>query len=190
MIASLRGTLASKKPDQVTIDVNGVGYAVHVPLSVLSELPETGSNMFLHIYTYVREDTLVLYGFRTEEERRIFTTLISISGVGPKIALSILSTIPHDHFYRAIDAEEIDVLCRVPGLGKKTAHRLILELKGKLPSLKEEKTRLYDDTLSALVNLGYKKTLAQEMLDKVYSTGLRDIESLLRESLKYLTVER
>jgi Holliday junction DNA helicase RuvA len=140
---------------------------------------------------HVREDILQLFGFRSEEEKRIFTTLIGVSGIGPKIALSILSTIPTDTFYGLVHSEDVEALCRVPGLGKKTAQRIILELREKLPALamKEKKDALYDDTLSALVNLGYKKNVAQDALDRAYDSGSRDIESLLKETLKYLTKE-
>ena len=189
MIASLRGKLISKRPDSLVVDVNGVGYGIQVPLTLLSALPGENSEVFLYIHTHVREDALQLYGFRAEDEKRIFTTLIGISGIGPKTALNLLSTIPPDKFYNAINSEDVDVLCKVPGLGKKTAHRLILELREKLPSIKERKDTIYDDALSALVNLGYKKNFAQETLEKVYSSGIRDVETLLRESLKYLTKE-
>jgi len=189
VIASLRGKLISKRPESLTVDVGGVGYSVQVPLTLLSSLPEENRDVFLYIYTHVREGAIQLYGFQAEDEKRIFTTLIGISGIGPKVALNILSTIPPDNFHNAINSEDVDVLCRVPGLGKKTAHRLILELKGKLPSIKEKKDTIYDDTLSALVNLGYKKNIAHDALEKAYNNGYRDIESLLRESLKYLTKE-
>ncbi|NTU41621.1 MAG: Holliday junction branch migration protein RuvA [Nitrospirales bacterium] len=188
MIASLRGKLLSKKPDNVIIEAAGVGYGVQVPLTLLASLPEEGREVFLHIYTHVREDILQLFGFSSDDEKRIFTSLIGVSGIGPKIALSILSTIPPEKFHRVIDSEDVAVLCRVPGLGKKTAQRLILELKEKLPSLtKEKRDDVFDDTLSALVNLGYKRALAHQVLEKAYATGHRDIEALLRESLKYLT---
>lgn len=190
MIASLRGKLISKRPDSLIVEVGGVGYSVLAPLTLLSSLPDENKEVFLYIHTHVREDALQLYGFQAEDEKRIFTTLIGISGIGPKIALSILSTIPPDDFYNAINSEDVDVLCKVPGLGKKTAHRLILELREKLPSIKEKKNTVYDDTLSALVNLGYKKSIAQEALEKACSGGMSDIETLLRESLKYLTVDK
>ncbi len=189
MIASLRGKLISKRPECLIVDVHGVGYSVQVPLTLLSDLPEEQSEIFLYIHTHVREDALLLYGFQAEDEKRIFTTLINISGIGPKTALNLLSTIPPDKFYHAINSEDVDVLCKAPGLGKKTAQRLILELREKLPSIKEKKNSVYDDTLSALVNLGYKKNIAQDALEKVHNSGISDIETLLRESLKYLTRE-
>jgi len=189
VIASLRGKLISKRPESLIVDVAGVGYSVQVPLTFLSSLPDENRDIFLHIHTHVREDAIQLYGFQTEDEKRIFTTLIGVSGIGPKIALNILSAIPPDNFYSAINAEDVDMLCRVPGLGKKTAHRLILEIKEKLPSIKEKKDTIYDDTLSALVNLGYKRNIAYDALEKAYNSGYRDIESLLKEALKYLTKE-
>ena len=191
MIASLRGKLISKRPDGVVVDVGNIGYGVSVPLSILSSLPDEASEVFLFTYMHVREDILQLFGFRSEEEKRIFMTLIGVSGIGPKIALSILSTIPTDTFYSLVHSEDVEALCRVPGLGKKTAQRIILELREKLPTLamKEKKDALYDDTLSALINLGYKKNVAQDALDRAYDSGSRDIESLLKETLKYLTKE-
>ena len=187
MIGSLRGRLVSRRPDNVIVEVNGVGYHVNVPLNILSNLPEEGSNVFLHIYTHVREDALQLYGFATEDEKKIFTTLLGITGIGPKMALNILSGISRDDFLHAIETEDVALLCRIPGLGKKTAHRLILELRGKLPSAEKPRDRVFEDTLSALVNLGYKKSVAQESLEMAYKKGSKDIESLLKESLKYLT---
>ena len=189
MIASLRGRLLSKRPDSIIVEAAGVGYDVHAPLTLLSSLPEEGKEVFILIYTHVREDAITLFGFGTETEKRTVPTLLSISGIGPKIALSILSTIPPDDFHRAITTEDTAFLCRVPGLGKKTAQRLILELREKLPAIKEKADVVFEDTLSALVNLGYKRAFALEALQMAYSSGIRDIETLLRESLKYLTKE-
>ncbi|MCE5312950.1 MAG: Holliday junction branch migration protein RuvA [Nitrospiraceae bacterium] len=189
MIASLRGKLLSKRPDSLVVETGGVGYDLHAPLTLISSLPDEGKDVFLHVHTHVREDAITLYGFGSDAEKRIFTTLLGISGVGPKIALSILSTIPPDDFQQAITTEDTALLCRVPGLGKKTAQRLILELREKLPSMKEKADAVFEDTLSALVNFGYKRAFALEALQKAYSTGTRDIETLLRESLKYLTKE-
>jgi len=186
VIGSLRGKIAVRKPDGVIVDVNGVGYMVHVPLHVLPELPGEGREVFLHIHTHVREDSLQLFGFRSEDEKRVFLALLGISGIGPKMALNILSGISHDDFLNAIETEDVALLCRVPGLGKKTAHRLILELREKLPSPSGTKDRIFEDTLSALVNLGYKKTIAQEVLEKAHRQGFGDIEDLLRETLKML----
>lgn len=194
MIASLRGNLISKRPDNVIVEVNGVGYQVNVPVSLLSVLPSEGSGIFLHIYTHVREDALQLYGFPSDDEKKIFTTLLGVTGIGPKMALNILSGVSINDFLNAIDSEDVAMLCRIPGLGKKTAHRLILELREKLPVSREIKDRVFDDTLSALVNLGYKKSEAQESLEMAYKKGYTQIEELLKEALKYLrggrTVEK
>ncbi|MBI4687239.1 MAG: Holliday junction branch migration protein RuvA [Nitrospirae bacterium] len=190
MIASLKGKILSKGADGVIVDVGGVGYHVNVPLGSLSNLPDRGSETFLNIHTHVREDAIQLYGFTTEEEKKIFTILINISGIGPKIAMSVLSAIPPDKFHAAITSEDVDALCSVPGLGKKTAHRIILELREKLPALIKGKTDVvYDDTLSALINLGYKRNIAQDALEKAQNKGCANIESLLKEALRYLTKE-
>ena len=167
MIGSLRGKIASRRPDNVVIDVNGVGYLVNVPLHILSNLPGEGHEVSLQIYTHVREDSIQLFGFTSEDQKKVFTTLLGISGIGPKMAMNILSGISHDDFLKAIEKEDVDMLCRVPGLGKKTAHRLILELREKLPSSTGISDRVFEDALSALVNLGYKKNVAQEFLEIV-----------------------
>ena len=186
MIGSLRGKITSRRPDNVVIDVNGVGYLVNVPLHILSNLPGEGHEVFLQIYTHVREDSIQLFGFTSEDQKKVFTTLLGISGIGPKMAMNILSGISHDDFLKAIEKEDVDMLCRVPGLGKKIAHRLILELREKLPSSTGISDRVFEDALSALVNLGYKKNVAQEFLEKTYRKGTTDIESLLKETLKRL----
>jgi len=189
MIGSLRGTVLSRRPDNVIIEVQGVGYQVHVPLTILSNLPAEGREVFLYIYTHVREDALQLFGFSSEDERKIFVTLLGVTGIGPKMALNILSGVSHDDFLRAIEQEDVVMLCRIPGLGKKTAHRLILELREKLPASSSGKDRLFEDALSALINLGYKKNIAVETLDRTYKAGHADLETLLRETLKLLTRE-
>ncbi|MEW6162355.1 MAG: Holliday junction branch migration protein RuvA [Nitrospirota bacterium] len=188
MIGSLRGKLIYKKPDHVIVEACGIGYHINVPLNILSTLPEEGNDIFLHIYTYVREDTLQLYGFTSEDEKKIFLTLLGITGIGPKMALNILSGISYNDLLHAIETENVAMLCRIPGLGKKTAHRLVLEFREKLPA-KETKDRTFEDTLSALINLGYKKSVAQESLEKACRKGYNDIEKLLKEALKYLTAE-
>ena len=187
MIGSLRGKILYKHSDSILVETGGVGYQVNIPLSTISALPDEGKEVFLHTYTHVREDALQLFGFTSEEEKRIFVTLLGITGIGPKMALNILSGISHNDLFQAIEKEDVALLCRVPGLGKKTAHRLILELKEKLPSPAKAVDKVFEDTLSALVNLGYRKSVAQEALEKAYKKGIKDIEGLLRESLKYLT---
>jgi len=187
MIGSLRGTVQTRRPDNVIIDVNGVGYQVQVPLNILANLPAEGHEVFLFIHTHVREDSLQLFGFTSENEKKIFMVLLGISGIGPKMALNILSGLSYEDFLHALDTEDVAMLCRIPGLGKKTAHRLILELREKLPSGTDIKDRIFEDTLSALVNLGYKKNVAQEFLEKAYKQGFHDIEGLLKETLKQLT---
>ena len=187
MIGSLRGIVLARRPDNVIIDISGVGYQVNVPLNILANLPEEGKEVFLYIYTHVREDTLQLFGFTSENEKKIFTVLLGISGIGPKMALNILSGLSYEDFLTALDTEDVAMLCRIPGLGKKTAHRLILELREKLPAVTGIKDRIFEDTLSALVNLGYKKNIAQEFLEKAYKQGFNEIEGLLKETLKQLT---
>ena len=193
MIASLKGIVQSKKPNGLIIDVSGIGYHVNIPLCSLADIPEPGNVAFLHTYTHVREDALQLFGFLTDEERRVFTTLIGISGIGPKIGLAILSGMQADRLIEAINNEDVSLLSTIPGLGKKTAARLILELKGKLPSLSDDGAAGTqgrsdtEDAVSALVNLGYKKSLSDKAVEKAVNNGAGAIESIIKEALKLLT---
>jgi len=190
MIGSLRGNITHKSATGILLDVGGVGYRVITPLGVLSELPPVGSEAFLYIYTHVREDAIHLYGFSSEGEKKVFTTLLGISGIGPKVALSIVSGIPYEEFLSAVEAEDITRLTRIPGLGKKTAQRLVLELRGKLPreGIAAADSE-FEDALSALINLGYKKVDAAGAIELARKDGHSDIESVLREALKRLGKE-
>ena len=192
MIASLNGTVLTKRPEGVIVDVNGVGYQLSVPLCSLADIPEPGETVFMHTYTHVREDTLQLFGFLNEKDREIFTTLIGISGVGPKLGLAILSGMPPERFVEAIHNEDVTMLSTIPGLGKKTASRLILELKGKLPSLEpgeassSRSSQEAIDAISALVNLGYKKQFSEKAVETAIQNGAENIEDIIMESLKNL----
>ncbi len=193
MIASLKGIVQTKRPEGLVIDVSGIGYHVNIPLCVLSDIPEPGNSVFLHTYTHVREDSLQLFGFLTEEEKNIFITLLGISGVGPKLGLAILSGMQAQKFIQAVQSEDVVMLSTIPGLGKKTASRLVLELKGKLPSLSSDGTEsskphsAAEDAVSALVNLGYKKPSADKAVENAFTNGAESIEDMIREALKYLT---
>ncbi|MBF0337451.1 MAG: Holliday junction branch migration protein RuvA [Nitrospirae bacterium] len=185
MIGSLRGRLMRKRATEVLVETNGVGYEVHVAIN--SELPGEGNEVFLYIHTHVREDALQLYGFMRDEERLLFSRLIGVSGIGPRIALATLSGLSVERFAAAIEGEDVAMLSRIPGIGKKTAQRLILELKGKLPSIVPAKDTQYEDALSALLTLGYKKADIVTTLDLLNKRGIKDIEALIREALKYLS---
>ena len=187
MIGSLRGKLLLKRQEDVVVEVAGVGYRVLVGNSTVSALPDEGSEVFFHIHTHVRDDALQLYGFAADNEKRTFTTLLGITGIGPKVALSIVSSIKYEEFLKAVEAEDIAFLTRVPGLGKKTAHRLVLELSGKLPKKEQPRDRVFDDAVSALQNLGYRKTDALGAVEKAYNKGHSDLEPLIKKALKYLT---
>ncbi len=193
MIASLKGTVQSKRPEGVIVDVQGVGYHVCIPLGSLGDIPEHGEPVFFYTYTHVREDALQLFGFLSEEERRIFTTLLGINGIGPKLGLAVLSGMPVPKLIEAINNEDVSLLSTIPGLGKKTSARLVLELKGKLPSpdsrgeLSSQSRSIAEDAISALVNLGYKKPLAEKAVERSVKSGAAVIEDVIREALKYLT---
>ncbi len=193
MIVNLSGVLLEKEPGHCVVDVGGVGYGVRVSLSTFGQLPDVGKEVKLPIHTYVREDQLVLYGFSTAGERVLFCKLISISGVGPKIALAVLSGLPPDDLVEAIGSGDAARLSGIPGIGKKTASRMIVELKGMLPDdLKigggaSSATRsIRIDAVSALMNLGYSKTHAESALDKVELTDDTTIEEAIRTGLKEL----
>jgi len=176
MIAHLKGKLTNKSPVGIAIDVNGVGYQVFVPLSTFYVLPELGDDVFLNIHTHMREESLKLFGFYTADEKKIFEKLITINKVGPKLALTILSGMSPGELFSTIDSNDIGKLSTIPGIGRKTAERLILEMRNKIEGLSLEfaltkgsvpQNGLFDDALSALVNLGYKKSQAEQTLKKV-----------------------
>lgn len=187
MIASLKGIVSSKKPDGVIVEVGGIGYQVSVPLCSLCNIPDQGGEIFLNIYTHVREDALQLYGFLTEEERKVFVTLLGINGIGPKLGLAILSGMPVQRFMEAVMKEDVDLLTTIPGLGKKTASRLILELKEKLPKISDySEEHFLGDAVSALINLGYKRSFSEKAVEAAIKNGADSVENIIREALKYL----
>ena len=197
MIAHLIGKLIYKSPDHSIVDVNGIGYKIFTPLSTYYVLPKTGESVTLHIHTRVREDELKLFGFLTEEEQSIFEKLITINKVGPKLALGILSGMSPENLLTAIMSNDAARLSAIPGVGKKTAERLTLEMKDKLSDLTFELEHQqatetpkgpYEDALSALVNLGYKKPQAEKSLKSAYNRIGKgsSLEDLIKESLNNL----
>jgi len=199
MIGQLRGQLVSKKPNLALVDVNGVGYEVHIPLTSFYELPDEGKEVSLRIHTHVREDAIVLFGFCTQRERDFFLRLVSISGIGPKLAISILSGAPVEELARAVADANLTRLTAIPGVGRKTAERVVLELKSHVtqflapgekgpPSEAAKSDGLQEDILSALVNLGYPKPAAEKALGAVVRSAEcpRTFEDLLRATLRRL----
>src|SRR5688572_3806032 len=179
MIASLRGTLLEKNPSRLIVDIGGVGYDVQVPLSTFYVLGEAGAPVSLRIYTHVREDIIALYGFATPLEQQLFERLIGISGIGPKLALAVLSGIEPGELIRAIRLHDVARLTAIPGIGKKTAERIGLELKDRLRTLSpatkdaeaEGELPVRDDVLSALLNLGYHRALAERAVEVTFKAG-------------------
>jgi Holliday junction DNA helicase RuvA len=193
MIARLRGTLIEKHPNQVILDAGGVGYDVTIPISTYSGLPETGSETVLRIHTHVREDTIALYGFLTADERNLFEKLIGVSGIGPGLAIKVLSGMAAGELLTAIRRNELDRLVRIPGVGKKTAERMVLELRDKLPAPAGEEqpgapvklSQLDEDVLSALTNLGCARPAAEAAIRKARASGVPDaFEPLFRKALE------
>lgn len=170
MIALITGKLVQKQPNQIIVDVGGVGYELTIPLSTYYELGDPGAEVALRVHTHVREDALQLYGFRTEQEKKLFLHLTSVSGIGPKLAITILSGMGADDLVRAIYTGDLARLVGIPGVGKKTAERMLVELKEKMQSLSPTAAEkpamtaaaLTDDIISALVNLGYPKNVAEK----------------------------
>jgi holliday junction DNA helicase RuvA len=191
MIGYLKGILGEKKPNSLILDVNGVGYLVNIPVSTFLELPDEGSSLGLFIYTHVREETLALYGFRTMREKVLFEKLISVSGIGPKVAISFLSGMSADELIPAIQNQDIGKLSTIPGVGRKTAERVSLELREKIPQLLTESTQapqekpMREDLISALVNLGYQQSLAERIIKNVLDKSKSDasFEELLKSAL-------
>ena len=192
MIARLRGTLLEKSPSRIVVDVGGVGYDVMVPLSTFYGLGEAGESVALRVHTHVREDVIALFGFATPLEQDLFERLIAISGIGPKLALAVLSGIDPAELVRAIRAQDVARLTRIPGVGKKTAERIGLELKDRLPPAAGPVDTAGDDVrgdlLSALTNLGYNRSVAEKAIDaalkKAPAAGFEDI---LRDILRGMT---
>jgi Holliday junction DNA helicase RuvA len=197
VIAFLRGQIFEKHPNRLTVDVHGVGYDVFVPLSTFYGLGDAGSAVALRIHTHVREDALLLYGFSTLLELDLFERLISISGIGPKLALAVLSGIEPLDLIRAIERSDVARLTAIPGVGKKTSERIVLELKDRLPRAsvaaiaagggEPESPALRDDVLSALMNLGYHRPLAEKAADAaVKTTPDGGFERTLKQALREL----
>jgi len=193
MIGSLRGKLLEKRPNQVLLDVGGVGYQIQIPLSTFAGLGTLHAEATLMIHTHVREDQLALYGFVTAREKHCFELLISASGVGPSLALKILSGMGLEELVPAIRSGDIAQLVRIPGVGRKTAERMIVELRDKLAAVDvpEEgkpatRSQLESDVVSALVNLGYDARSVENAIGKARGAGGGDFESLLRASLQIL----
>jgi Holliday junction DNA helicase RuvA len=199
MIGQLRGLLLLKKPNMVLLDVHGVGYEISIPLTSFYELPGEGSEISLRIHTHVREDTLALFGFHTQREKDFFLKLISISGIGPKLAVGILSGARVEELAQAIAEGNLARLTAIPGVGRKTAERLVLELKSQItPFLLREQagaapetqklSAVEEDILSALINLGYQKAPAEKALSMVLRSGESDrsFEDILRKTLRRL----
>ena len=196
MIALLSGRIVHKSPDYLILDVGGVGYRVQIPFSTYYDLPEEGGSATLHIHTNVKEDAIHLYGFRTLAEKEFFQLLLTVSGVGPKLAKDILSNIQPAELSGALQRGDIVKLSAIPGIGKKTAERLILELREKVrkisaaaPGEKEPVVTvpaLSDDVASALVNLGYKDQQVRKVLDGIEIGENATVESVLKTALKVL----
>jgi Holliday junction DNA helicase RuvA len=196
MIARLRGTLIEKHPNQAILDAGGVGYDVTIPISTYSGLPETGAETVLRIHTHVREDAIALYGFLTADERNLFEKLISVSGIGPSLAIKVLSGMAASELLNAIRRNELDRLVRIPGIGKKTAERMVLELRDKLPAPAGAESEapggspaslsaLDEDVLSALLNLGCARPAAETAVRKARAAGAPDLfEPLFRKALE------
>ncbi len=195
MIAELRGRLLRKQPQEAVVDVSGVGYRVTIPLSTFYRLGEPGAEVRLLVHTHVREDALALFGFLTSAEQALFERLIAVSGVGPKLAIAILSGIEAPELVSALRTSDVSRLTRIPGVGKKTAERLSLELKDKMQGLEASAeaapaiapASAEDDLVSALVHLGYSRPEAERGVARALSHGEGRFEDLLRRSLRELS---
>jgi holliday junction DNA helicase RuvA len=195
MIAHLRGKLLAKRPNQAVVETGGVGYDVTISIPTYSDLPGVGGDVALHIHTHVREDMIALYGFLRPAEKTLFEKLITVSGIGPKLAITILSGMAADEMVHAIRGNDIARLTRIPGIGKKTAERMVLELRDKLTAEKAGEvpttpamSPIEEDVLSALVNLGYQRAAAEKALAAVSNNGKAGpFDGLFREALAVLS---
>jgi Holliday junction DNA helicase RuvA len=195
MIAHLRGKLLAKHPNQAIVETGGVGYDVTISVPTFSDLPGVGGEVTLHIHTHVREDLIALYGFLRTGEKRLFEKLITVSGIGPKLAITILSGMAADEMVNAIRGNDIARLTRIPGIGKKTAERMVLELRDKLPTegvvesaVTPSLSPVEEDVLSALMNLGYQRAAAERALASVERNGkATSFEATFRQTLGVLS---
>jgi len=199
MIARIRGKIVYKTANYTIIDAHGLGYRVFVPLTTFYELPDTGQEVVLNVHTHVKEDAIHLFGFYTPEERDLFQMMISVTGIGPKLAVNIMSGIAAGEFVRAVSSGDLGRLVNIPGVGKKMAERLVLELKDKVKKLGEvqagaagdkediaDRGQVFDDALSALVNLGYKEQMVKKVLEKLDQEceDVPTLDNLLKNALK------
>lgn len=195
MIAHLRGKLLAKHPNQAIVETTGVGYDVTISVPTFSELPAAGAEVSLHIHTHVRDDAIALYGFLRPAEKSLFEKLITVSGIGPTLAIKILSGMPADEMIAAIRGNDVARLTRIPGIGRKTAERMVLELRDKLPEPTTAATpaspvmnAVEEDVLSALVNLGYQRAAAEKALAVATKNGNGvPFDALFRETLAALS---
>jgi len=199
VIALLTGRLAEKSPGVAVIDVSGVGYEVHIPLPTFYDLPEEGGEVRLHIHTHVREDAITLYGFGTVREKALFLLLLGVSGVGPKVALGMVSGLPYDTLAGAISSGDEKLISTIPGVGKKTAGRIVLELKDKIAASGVAPVPVEagvpggspdaGEAVSALVNLGHKRPVAEDAVRRVCKEdeACPPLEELIRRSLRLLS---
>ncbi len=199
MIAHLRGKLLAKHPNQIVVETGGVGYEVNISVPTFSELPASGSEVALHIHTHVREEVIALYGFLRPAEKQLFEKLMTVSGIGAKLAITILSGMAADEMAGAIRGNDVARLTRIPGIGKKTAERMVLELRDKLPAAGTSTPTVpalnatEEDVLSALLNLGYQRAAAEKALSGAAKTGLGkgdkagSFDALFREALSSLS---
>jgi Holliday junction DNA helicase RuvA len=195
MIAHLRGKLLAKHPNQAVVETTGVGYDVTISVPTFSDLPAPGSEVALHIHTHVREDALALYGFLRPSEKLLFEKLLTVSGIGPKLAITILSGMAADEMVGAIRGNDVARLTRIPGIGKKTAERMVLELRDKLPQAAPTAittappvSAVEEDVLSALVNLGYQRAAAEKALEVTTRNGKGgSFDALFRGALAALS---
>jgi len=193
MIAYITGKIINKEANSVILENNGIGYEILIPLSTFYELPDYSENVSLYVYPYLREDTLTLFGFSSILEKRLFTMLISVAGIGPRLAINILSGIGPKELLSAISNEDTDRLRKIPGVGSKTAKRIVLELKEKISSVLPEtkvdpaKTSIFEDAVSALVNLGYPVEEAKKVVKEASSDGDDvGLEELIKKSLRII----
>lgn len=189
MIAHLRGKLISKHPNQAIVEAAGVGYDVAISVPTFSELPALNAEVSFFIHTHVREDALALFGFLRAQEKQLFEKLLSVSGIGPKLAITILSGMPADAMIAAIKGNNVAALTRIPGIGKKTAERMVLELRDKLDAFSTAAevtgaaSPVEEDVLSALVNLGYQRALAEKALARLGNVSDENFDALFRKTL-------